>query len=423
MIDRHTHSLFGYAQHIIAIALITLMLTHPMVALGASSWNPALLVNTESFQIIDDQDTASDVFIQFGQTLDKKITFERSPDRFNFNDDAYISGNLDISGTASGKSLHGSLLVSSSGTIIAEGNILTHGNLSGATLAGAGLQDCKGTGNKITYDSATQKFKCESDQTGGGGDLSFDDAKTYFVDDGGDTMTGALIIDQNADSLSFDVDSEATTNAAVRIDIDGDSNSPHLLFGEGGTFDTNLFRQAANILRTDDSLYVSGTLSGAQLKLANLTTSGGILYNSGSTVQGTGKGTTGSILVSNATGAPEWKQSTASMVWFLDDIAEFGTSQGAHVTMPVGFTVTGIDLRATTPPTGASLIVDINENGTSLFSTNPEIDATATVEDGNEVLSDTILAAGSVITVDIDQVGSTFAGSGLTIMLNGVPRY
>ena len=129
------------------------------------------------------------------------------------------------------------------------------------------------------------------------------------------------------------------------------------------------------------------------------------------------------ILVSRVTGAPEWKAAKSSHVWFIEDIVKVGTNKGATITLPVGFTVTGVDLKATTPPAGSSLIVDINENGTSLFSTKPEVDAGSTVDDGNHVISDTTLSAGSEITVDIDQVGSAFAGSGLTIMLNGIRHY
>ena len=71
---------------------------------------------------------------------------------------------LEILGTASGRILHAQDLLTSSGGIIAEGDILTHGNMSGATIAGAGLYDCQGAGNKLTYNNATKKFTCEADQ-------------------------------------------------------------------------------------------------------------------------------------------------------------------------------------------------------------------------------------------------------------------
>jgi len=91
--------------------------------------------------------------------------------------------------------------------------------------------------------------------------------------------------------------------------------------------------------------------------------------------------------------------------------------------MPWGFTVTDIDLHAKGAPTGTGVIIDINDGGTSIYSTLPKIQATQTTEDGYEIISDTTLAKGSEITVDIDQIGSTFAGSGFTIMLHGTKHY
>ncbi|TSC57818.1 MAG: hypothetical protein Greene041662_879 [Candidatus Peregrinibacteria bacterium Greene0416_62] len=92
------------------------------VSAYASSWNPGLLVNTETFQIIDDTDTASDLYVRFGDALNKRLTFERTLDRFNFNDDVYISGNITTSGTASGKILHAQDTLSSSGSLVWEGS-------------------------------------------------------------------------------------------------------------------------------------------------------------------------------------------------------------------------------------------------------------------------------------------------------------
>jgi hypothetical protein len=111
------------------------------------------------------------------------------------------------------------------------------------------------------------------------------------------------------------------------------------------------------------------------------------------------------------------------MTWYLDGTVSTGVSQGAVVIMPFGMTVTDVDLKAKGIPTGAAFIVDINENGSTIFSTRPEIDAGQSREDGNHVISDTNIAEGSEVTVDVDQVGSTFAGSGVTVMLKGTRKY
>jgi len=76
----------------------------------------------------------------------------------------------------------------------------------------------------------------------------------------------------------------------------------------------------------------------------------------------------------------------------------------------------------TTAPTGSAITVDINEAGTSVLSTKITIDPTAKTSvtaTSQPVISDTALADDAEITVDIDQVGSTVAGTGLKITLIG----
>ena len=92
--------------------------------------------------------------------------------------------------------------------------------------------------------------------------------------------------------------------------------------------------------------------------------------------------------------------------------------------MPCAMTLTSVRASVGTAPTGSTLIVDINENGTSILSTKLSIDAaekTSTTAAVPAVISDSALADDSEITIDIDQVGSTVAGAGLKIVLVG-PR-
>jgi hypothetical protein len=72
-----------------------------------------------------------------------------------------------------------------------------------------------------------------------------------------------------------------------------------------------------------------------------------------------------------------------------------------------------------TAPTGASLIVDINKNGTTIFTTQanrPTIAAgTNFAESGTPAV--TTWADGDYVTFDVDQIGSTVAGSDLVVAL------
>lgn len=90
--------------------------------------------------------------------------------------------------------------------------------------------------------------------------------------------------------------------------------------------------------------------------------------------------------------------------------------------MPYAFFVTGVRASVKTAPTGSSIIVDINEGGSTILSTRVSIDAGETTSVGSAnppVISDAALAYDAVITVDIDQVGSSTAGQELMVTLLG----
>jgi len=90
--------------------------------------------------------------------------------------------------------------------------------------------------------------------------------------------------------------------------------------------------------------------------------------------------------------------------------------------MPHGMTLTGVRANVKTAPTGANLIIDIQQNGTTIFSTLLSIDAGSKTSVGATtpaVISTATLTDDSEMTIQITQVGSTVAGSGLKILLQG----
>ena len=100
------------------------------------------------------------------------------------------------------------------------------------------------------------------------------------------------------------------------------------------------------------------------------------------------------------------------------------TTGTAKVTfhMPYAFTLTGVKAGVTTAPVGSTIIVDINEAGSTILSTKLTIDAsekTSATAATAAVISDTALASDALITIDIDQVGSSTAGTGLKVYLIG----
>ena len=70
-----------------------------------------------------------------------------------------------------------------------------------------------------------------------------------------------------------------------------------------------------------------------------------------------------------------------------------------------------------TAPAGAALVVDVNKNGTTIYTTQanrPSIAAGTNSATGNNPAV-TTFAAGDYLTVDVDQVGSATAGADLTV--------
>ena len=90
--------------------------------------------------------------------------------------------------------------------------------------------------------------------------------------------------------------------------------------------------------------------------------------------------------------------------------------------MPYAMTLTEVRASVNTAPTDADIIVDVTDGGTSIFSTLLTIDATektSTTAEVPAVISDTALASGAEVSVNIDQIGSTIAGAGLKLWLIG----
>lgn len=83
------------------------------------------------------------------------------------------------------------------------------------------------------------------------------------------------------------------------------------------------------------------------------------------------------------------------------------------------YTVETIRASVNTAPTGATILVDVNKNGTTLYTTQsarPTIATSGFTANGNSPAV-TTFAAGDYLTVDIDQVGSTIVGSDLTVVV------
>jgi hypothetical protein len=91
--------------------------------------------------------------------------------------------------------------------------------------------------------------------------------------------------------------------------------------------------------------------------------------------------------------------------------------------IPYGFEITDVLITLTTAGTGAALVtVDINDDGSTILSTKLTIDAsekTSSTAATAAVLSATTVAAGSIMSFDIDTIDTDNVAAGLKVYITG----
>jgi len=183
-----------------------------------------------------------------------------------------------------------------------------------------------------------------------------------------------------------------------------------------------------------------GLISGAFSSTSGLATS--VITTRGDIIRGNASGnrsryaigSAGTVLASDGTD-PSWTAHSALKIPVALEVACSDedtalTTGTAKVTfrMPYAMTlnagIEGARCSLTTAGTGGSLLtVDINEGGSTILSTKLTTDASETTSYTAAtpvVISDTSLADNAVITVDIDQIDSGGVSAGLKIQLIGV---
>lgn len=106
------------------------------------------------------------------------------------------------------------------------------------------------------------------------------------------------------------------------------------------------------------------------------------------------------------------------MAFYFSGALTVKTGVGRYPVFVSG-TIVGIRAMINTAPTGASVIVDVNKNGTTTYSTQanrPTIAVSANSVNAT-LPNTTTFSAGDYITVDVDQIGSTVAGSDLVVVV------
>lgn len=193
---------------VVAVTAAFLILV-PLPGAAASSWNPTLLVNTESFSTIDDGDGTTNIELRFGDTLSETVTFNRSAWRFEFSQSIYVGGTITATGSLSIKQ------VMSGAALRVDNNADIWGKLS---VSGATLLD----GNVSASGALAVEGAVSFGSTLKIGGVTY----TFPGSDG--TASGKVLKTDGAGNLSWSSDIDTDTNAQTLCGaneyLDGDGN-------------------------------------------------------------------------------------------------------------------------------------------------------------------------------------------------------
>lgn len=119
----------------------------------------------------------------------------------------------------------------------------------------------------------------------------------------------------------------------------------------------------------------------------------------------------------------EWAHSLETFGVACSDLTTaLTTGEKAKFDIPFDFVATRIFASVATAPTGSSLNIDIEDEGTSILNAVLSVAASANNAETSVFAasaSSYTFAKGDQITIDIDQIGSIVAGAGLIVFIEG----
>ncbi len=131
-------------------------------------------------------------------------------------------------------------------------------------------------------------------------------------------------------------------------------------------------------------------------------------------------GTTVTLLWDETDNQWEFENVVGTLVSYVFNFGgTLATGTGAsELPMVVATRIVGIRARASTAPTDDDIILDVDKNNVTVFTTqgNRTTIADGAKDSGTGTLPDiTDFAAGDYLSVNVDQIGSTIAGSDLVV--------
>ena len=219
------------------------------------------------------------------------------------------------------------------------------------------------------------------------------------------------------------VDSGIIDQTAVTITGGTITGITDLAIADGGTG-----ASTAGDARTNLGLAIGTDVQAFDAELQNIAdltlTAGDVLYADATPdIAALGIADDGDVLTL-VSGLPSWETpEEVIIIACSDETTDLAVGPAAATfRMPFAMTLTEVKASVTTAPTGAAISVDINDTAVSILSTALTIDAselTSATAAVPAVISDSALADDAEITIDIDVIGSTIAGTGLKVTLIG----
>ena len=247
---------------------------------------------------------------------------------------------------------------------------------------------------------------------------------------GANPIWAAPLAASGGDALTTDPLSQfaETTSSQLAGVISDETGSGALVFANSPTLVTPaLGTPASGVLTNCTGLPTAGLVDDAVTlaKMAAGTAGNLITYDASGNPAAVATGTAGQRLTSNGAGAAPTFQSEALRIpiFFSDQSTDWTTGLKVTFTWRFGTTtLSSTPIDCVTAPTGSAAQFDVKKNGTTIYSTKPTIDASETSTDTAAtpaVISTTSLANGDIVTIHIDQIGSSDAGQGGVITFVG----
>jgi len=284
---------------------------------AASAWDPTLLVNTEAFQIIDDGDGSSNIYLQFGDTANEKLTWDRLGSDFEFSDDLTVQGTLAVT-----------VDVSASGALT-----INDDNSGDATINFGGS-----TVETLNFNATTGRFEFSDDvqATGnifGSGTLSIE--STAHIESNL-TTSGSVFVQGTIQQQG----------ATLEINSDAGAGDINLTFGNQSGDESLTFQDTTDRFEFTDDLSVEGNMSGNSLTVTTGTVNiNGVAYSfTGS------QGAASTVLTNDGAGALTWSSTSVA------------DGSGSFISMHPEYPNT------TYAGTGSAIVGQLTASGTGLTS-------------------------------------------------------